>query len=98
MKVTFEGSVSPVLMCKRLMWFKNRDTDKWPVISQQRKPMSKMTLWKVGPSKHLLPECSRVSPLHTAFPLRVRSRVTVKGEVGHRDRCVHVTDKEMTGR
>lgn len=26
LKVTFEGSVSTVLMCKRLMWFKNRDT------------------------------------------------------------------------
>lgn len=62
--------------------------------------MSEMTIWQVGPSKHLLLECrgSRVTPLHTAFPLHVRSRVTVKGEVDHRDRCVHVTDKEMTGR
>lgn len=66
--------------------------------------MSLMTMWLVGTRKHLFLVCegSRVSLLHMMSPLHVWSRVAVnngsKGRQTHRNRCVHVTDNEMTDR
>lgn len=83
---------------------KKKDIHKCPVISHQWKPMSLMTMWLVGTRKHLFLVCegSRVSLLHMMSPLHVWSRVAVnngsKGRQTHRNRCVHVTDNEMTDR